>query len=100
VCQHDDLPVEQPTKLELTINLKASSGAARWHDFGILATTMTVAGTGDYLGNGTSDILLWNPPNGDTGYYTVKNFGLDVSPFTHSACHDLGTTNPTYHIVS
>jgi len=77
-----------------------SSGTARWHDFGILATTMTVAGTGDYLGNGTSDILLWNPPNGDTGYYAVKNFALDVSPFTHSAWHDIGTTPTSYHVVS
>jgi hypothetical protein len=63
---------------------------------------MSVAGTGDYLGNGTSDVLLHSTSNGngDTGYYAIKNFALDVSPITNSAWHDIGTVPLSYHVVS
>jgi hypothetical protein len=72
-----------------------------WHDLGILSTKdCSVKAVGDYLGNGTSDILLYQASNGDTGYYAIKNFALDVSPITHSAWHDIGTFPTSYHIVS
>jgi hypothetical protein len=56
------------------------------------------------LGNGTSDVLLHNGLNGDTGYYAVHNFGLAPDPMTGgtpaSAWHDIGTTPTSYHVVS
>jgi hypothetical protein len=78
--------------------LKSSSIEHRWCRH--LGRHDGVAAVGDYYGNGTSDVLLYNGSNGDVGYYAIKNFALDVSPFTNSAWHDIGTTPTTYHVVS
>jgi hypothetical protein len=78
-----------------------SSGKAVWHEFGILSTSaMSVAAVGDYNGDHTSDVLLYQSSNGDVGYYGIKNFATDIDPVTHSAWHDFGTTNTAYHIVA
>jgi hypothetical protein len=46
---------------------------------------------GDYLGNGTSDVLFQNTATGDTGYWTINNGAV-------TGWHDLGAAGSGYSV--
>jgi hypothetical protein len=65
---------------------------AGWHDIGASSTTYSVVGTGDFLGNGTDDILYRDNTTGDTGVYEIVN-GVNVGWI------DIGGSSTAYSVV-
>jgi len=53
----------------------------------------SVVATGDYLGDGTSDVLFRNNTTGDTGFYEIVN-GVNAG------WHDIGASSTAYHVAS
>jgi hypothetical protein len=49
--------------------------------------------TGDYLGNGTSDVLFRDNTSGDTGFFAISNGA-------NTGWHDIGASSTAYHVVS
>jgi hypothetical protein len=58
-----------------------------WNDMGAAGSnpTYAVVGTGDYMGNGTDDILFRNNTTGDTGFYAIVNGANTGWHVTHSS---------------
>jgi hypothetical protein len=61
-----------------------------WHDIGASSTAYSVVGTGDYLGNGTTDVLFRNNGSGDTGFYAIVNGA-------NAGWHDVSASSTAYH---
>jgi hypothetical protein len=53
----------------------------------------SVVATGDYLGDGTSDVLFRNNTTGDTGFYEIVNGA-------NAGWHDIGASSTAYHVAS
>jgi autotransporter passenger strand-loop-strand repeat protein len=70
-----------------------NSGAnAGWHDIGPSSTAYAVDGTGDFTGNGTSDVLFRDNATGDTGFYQIVNGAL-------TGWKDIGASSTSYAVV-
>ncbi len=52
-----------------------------------------VVGTGDYLGNGTTDVLFRNNTSGDTGFFAIVNGA-------NTGWHDIGASSIAYHVAA
>jgi hypothetical protein len=52
-----------------------------------------VVEVGDFMGNGTSDILFRNNATGDTGFYAISN-GVDTG------WHDVEASSTAYKVVA
>jgi Tol biopolymer transport system component len=61
-------------------------------DFGVIPTSWNIAGTGDFNGDGMSDIL-WSNTNGDTSIWYMTATGTQMQVFSVS---DLGVVLPSW----
>jgi hypothetical protein len=82
----------------------AQAGALPWHPLGGSNTNYAVVATGDYYGNGTSDILFRNNATADTWYEAISNGAPAFSIFspTESPWHQvvLPYDSPTFKVVA
>jgi FG-GAP-like repeat len=75
-----------------------SSGTLQgWHDVWTASTAYSVAGIGDFNGDGVSDILYRNSATGDTGFYQM--FDAADSAFENPGWDDIGATSTAYSVV-
>jgi hypothetical protein len=63
-----------------------------WQDIAGSSTAYSVVAVGDYLGNGTDDVLFRNNATGDTGFYQISNGSF-------AGWHDIGGSSTAYTIV-
>jgi hypothetical protein len=75
-----------------TIGDSAAGTLVGWHDIGGSSTAYTVVGTGDFFGNGTSDILFRNNITGDVGFYAITNGA-------NTGWHDIGGSSTAYSAI-
>jgi hypothetical protein len=64
-------------------------------DFGIVPTSWTIAGTGDFNGDGKSDVL-WHNTNGDTSIWLMTATGTQVQVLSTT---DLGIVPPSWNVA-
>jgi hypothetical protein len=64
-------------------------------DFGIVPTSWTIAGTGDFNGDGRSDIL-WHNMNGDTSIWLMTASGTQVEVLSTT---DFGVIPPSWNVA-
>ena len=67
-------------------------GTGTWVDIGDPSTAYTVAGDGDFTGNGQDNILFRNPSTGDMGYFSLSSSGPNT-------WQDLGSPSLLYSVV-
>jgi hypothetical protein len=66
---------------------------AGWRSLGVSSTAYSIVGTGDFNGDGSSDILYRNNASGgDTGFYAIVN-GINIG------WHDIGVSSTAYSVV-
>jgi hypothetical protein len=66
-----------------------------WTDFGLVPTGWTIVGTGDFNGDGYTDIL-WRNANGDTGIWLMTGNGTEV---LLSSTNDLGLVATSWNVA-
>jgi hypothetical protein len=66
-----------------------------WSDFGVVPTSWKIAGTGDFNGDGYSDIL-WHNTNGNTAIWLMTWNGSQV---LMSSSNDLGLVPTSWNVV-
>jgi Cellulase (glycosyl hydrolase family 5)/FG-GAP-like repeat len=66
-----------------------------WTDFGVVSTSWNIAGTGDFNGDGYTDIL-WRSTNGDTAIWLMAWNGSEV---LMSSSNDLGVVPAGWNVA-
>ena len=77
----------------IPISALTPSGGASWVYLGGSAASYAVEGSGDFNGDGVSDLLFRNDTTGDYGYTALTKSG-------GATWHALGTTNTGYSVVA
>jgi hypothetical protein len=69
--------------------------AASWTDFGVVPTSWNIAGTGDFNGDGYTDIL-WRNTSGDTGVWLMTGTATQVQAASWT---DFGVVPTSWNIA-